>query len=252
MDKINIEKLFEIVKKLRIECPWDKKQTFQSLKAQTIEEVYEIVEAIDNNDFEEVKKELGDLLLHVSFYGIMGEEQNLFTINEVINSICEKLIRRHPHVFGNKKLDTDGEVKQNWELTKLQEGRNSILEGVPQSLPGLQRAERLQDKASKVGFDWKKKEDVWAKVVEEINELKSIEDKGNKEEIENEMGDILFSLVNYCRFLEINPENALRRTNEKFIKRFSYVEDKFKSLNKKMEDSTLEEMDIFWNESKKI
>lgn len=252
MDKINIEKLFEIVQKLRVECPWDKKQTFHSLKAQTIEEVYEIVEAIDNNDFEDVKKELGDLLLHISFYAILGEEEKLFTINEVIDSICEKLIRRHPHVFGEKKLDNDEAVKQNWELTKMQEGRNSILEGVPQSLPGLQRAERLQDKASKVGFDWEKKEDVWAKVLEEINELKSIENKGNIKEIENEMGDILFSLVNYCRFLGINPENALRSTNDKFIKRFCYVEDKFKSLNKKIEDSTLEEMDLYWNESKKI
>lgn len=252
MENGSFNKLIDIVERLRKDCPWDRKQTFDSLKAQTLEEVYEVIESIDNKHYHELKKELGDLLLHIIFYSSMASEKSYFTLEEVINSIIEKLIRRHPHVFGEKSLNTEEEVKQNWEITKLQEGRSSILEGVPNSLPGLQRAERLQEKASKVGFDWEKKEDVWEKVLEEINELKEIEDSGNKEEMEKEAGDIFFALVNYCRFLKINPENALRYTNEKFIKRFTYVEEKIKSSGRNISESNLKEMDIFWNESKEF
>ncbi|MFA8342411.1 MAG: nucleoside triphosphate pyrophosphohydrolase [Rhodothermaceae bacterium] len=243
--------LIDIVKKLRIECPWDREQTFDSLKAQTLEETYEVIEAIEDKDWNELKKELGDLLLHVVFYAVMSEEEKRFKMDEVIESVNEKLIRRHPHVFGDAAVSGTEEVKQNWEAIKLQEGRKSVLEGVPRSLPGLQRAARLQDKASKVGFDWEKKEDVWEKVVEEINEMQEMEKAGDTENLEKEMGDVFFALVNYCRYLNINPENALRKTNEKFISRFGYVERQVEKLGKKITESNLEEMDKFWEESKK-
>ncbi len=253
----------EIVKRLRKECPWDREQTNDSIKAATIEEAYEVVEAIEKKNFNELRNELGDLLLHVVFHTIIASESNGFTIDDVIDSIREKLIRRHPHVFGEVKVSGSAEVKKNWEEIKLDEGRNSVLDGVPEMLPALQRAHRLQEKASKVGFDWEKKEDVWKKVIEEIEEMHEIEkvkrqsDKAKKDEelynqLENEIGDVFFALVNYSRFLDVNPENALRRTNSKFITRFGYVEEKIKSLGKKLSDSNLKEMDFYWEESKKI
>jgi XTP/dITP diphosphohydrolase len=252
----------EIVKRLRNECPWDREQTNDSIKAATIEEAYEVVEAIEKKNYNDLKSELGDLLLHVVFHTIIASESNGFTIDDVIDSIQSKLIRRHPHVFGDVKVSGAQEVKKNWEEIKLEEGRNSVLEGVPEMLPSLQRAHRLQEKAAKVGFDWEKKEDVWKKVIEEIEEMHEIEkvksqmsNVKNEEEIynklEDEIGDVFFALVNYARFLDVNPENALRRTNSKFIARFSYVEDKIKSLGKKLSDSNLKEMDFYWEESKK-
>ena len=253
----------EIVKRLRKECPWDREQTNDSIKAATIEEAYEVVESIERKNFEELKKELGDLLLHVVFHTIIASETNDFTIDDVIDSIKEKLIRRHPHVFGEVKVSGADEVKKNWEEIKMEEGRDSVLEGVPEMLPALQRAHRLQEKAAKVGFDWEKKEDVWKKVIEEIEEMHEIEkiksqssNLKNSEELyaklEDEIGDVFFALVNYARFLDINPENALRRTNSKFIKRFTYIEEKIKSSGRKLSESNLKEMDFYWEESKKI
>jgi XTP/dITP diphosphohydrolase len=253
----------EIVKRLRKECPWDREQTNDSIKAATIEEAYEVVEAIEKKNYDELKSELGDLLLHVVFHTIIASESSNFTIDDVIDGIQSKLIRRHPHVFGDVKVSGPQEVKKNWEEIKLEEGRNSVLEGVPEMLPALQRAHRLQEKASKVGFDWEKKEDVWKKVIEEIEEMHEIESfRSQKSEdrseekfynqLENEIGDVFFALVNYARFLDINPENALRRTNSKFIRRFGYVEEKIKSMGKKLSDSNLREMDFYWEESKKI
>ncbi len=247
----NFSELVEIMKKLRIECPWDKEQTNDSIKAATIEEAYEVVESIDNNDYDELKKELGDLLLHIVFHSIMAEELNKFTLNEVIDSIKEKLIRRHPHVFGEKVVDGPEQVKKNWEAIKLEEGRDSVLEGVPVNLPSLQKAHRLQEKAAKVGFDWERKEDVWKKVIEEIEEMHKSEKEETKEELENEIGDVFFALVNYARFLDVNPENALRKTNKKFIDRFSYIEKKIKGTGRKITDSNLKEMDKYWEESKR-
>ncbi|HOJ06052.1 MAG: nucleoside triphosphate pyrophosphohydrolase [Ignavibacteriota bacterium] len=252
-----------IVKRLRKECPWDREQTNDSIKSNTIEEAYEVVEAIDNKNYEELKKELGDLLLHVVFHTQIAEEQNYFKIDDVIDSIQSKLIRRHPHVFGETKVADSNEVKKNWEEIKLSEGRESVLDGVPHNLPALQRANRLQEKAAKVGFDWEKKEDVWEKVIEEIKEMQEVEklkaqsDKNSEinelnSKLENEVGDVLFAMVNYSRFLGINPEDALRKTNEKFIKRFNYVQSKVKESGKTINESNLKEMDKFWNESKKL
>jgi tetrapyrrole methylase family protein/MazG family protein len=241
----------EIVKRLRKECPWDKEQTNDSIKANTIEEAYEVVEAFDNNNYEELKKELGDLLLHVVFHTQIAEEDKYFTINDVIDSIQEKLIRRHPHVFGEVQVADSNEVMKNWEGIKLSEGRESVLDGVPYNLPALQRAHRLQEKASKVGFDWEKKVDVWEKVIEEIEEMHQSEKEETKEHLEKEVGDVFFAMVNYARFLGVNPEDALRRTNEKFIKRFNYVQEKVKETGKAIHQSNLEEMDTYWNESKK-
>jgi len=250
-----------IVKRLRKECPWDREQTNDSIKANTIEEAYEVVEAIDNKDYDELKKELGDLLLHVIFHTTIAEESNHFKLEEVIDSIQEKLIRRHPHVFGNTEVTGADEVKKNWETIKLKEGRKSVIDGVPVSLPALQRAHRLQEKVSKVGFDWENKEDVWKKVIEEIEEMHEIQNLKSQipnfkneelnEKLEGEIGDVFFALVNYSRFLGINPENALRRTNEKFIKRFSYVERKILESGRALNESNLKEMDIYWEESKK-
>jgi len=245
------ENLMEIMYKLRKECPWDKKQTHDSLKANTLEEAYEVIEAIDEKDYESLKGELGDLLLHIVFHSVIAEENKTFTIDEVIEAISEKLIRRHPHIFGKSEVEDADEVDKNWETIKLEEGRESVLEGVPKNLPQLYRAYRMQEKASKVGFDWKEKEPVWKKIQEEINELKEIESTDSKEKIEEEFGDLLFSLVNYARFIDVNPENALRSTNDKFVKRFNYIERKFKEEGKDITKSTLEEMDRFWKESKK-
>ena len=257
----NFQEFAEIVKRLRKECPWDREQTNDSIKAATIEEAYEVVEAIDNNDYEELKKELGDLLLHVVFHSTIAEESNHFKLEDVIISIQEKLIRRHPHVFGNSEVNGADEVKKNWEAIKIKEGRKSVTDGVPVNLPALQRAHRLQEKVSKIGFDWENKEDVWKKVIEEIEEMHEIEkvksqnSKVKSEELnkqlEQEVGDVFFALVNYSRFLGINPENALRRTNEKFIKRFNFVQKKIAESGKSLNESTLKEMDFYWEESKK-
>ena len=244
------EELVDIVKKLRIECPWDKEQTNDSIKAATIEEAYEVVESIENKNYEELKNELGDLLFHIVFHSVMAEEINEFKLEEVIGSIKEKLIRRHPHVFGEVVVDGSEQVKKNWETIKLGEGRDSVLEGVPENLPSLQRAHRLQEKAAKVGFDWEKKEDVWKKVIEEIEEMHQSEKEESKEELENEIGDVFFALVNYARFLNINPEFALRKTNKKFVRRFNYVENKILETGRKISESNLQEMDKFWEESK--
>src|SRR5690606_2559250 len=262
------EEFTGIVRRLRKECPWDREQTNDSIKASTIEEAYEVVEAIDSKNYNELKKELGDLLLHVVFHTTIAEEEKHFNLNDVIESIKEKLIRRHPHVYGNTEVIGVEHVKRNWEAMKLKEGRKSVVDGVPVSLPALQRAHRLQEKASKVGFDWENKEDVWKKVIEEIEEKHQAEEikneklqiknpdteslKNLQQKLEDEMGDVFFALVNYSRFLDINPENALRRTNEKFVKRFQYVEEKIKESGRKMSDSNLKEMDKYWEESKTL
>ena len=246
------QKLYEIMRKLREECPWDMEQTHDSIKAATLEETYELIEAIDQKDYQELKAELGDLLLHIVFHSAIGEDNKTFNTEQVIDSITEKLIRRHPHVFGDVEVKDTKEILKNWEEIKLSEGRDSVLEGVPKQLPGLARAYRLQEKASKVGFDWEKKEDVWKKVIEEIEEMHEMEAAGNITKLEEEFGDVFFALTNYARFLGINPENALRLTNEKFIKRFSYVEKKINGLGKKLSESNLAEMDKYWEESKKF
>ena len=250
MIETKFEELVDIVKQLRKECPWDREQTNDSIKAATIEEAYEVVESIDNKNYVELRNELGDLLFHIVFHSVMAEEINKFKLAEVIDSIKEKLIRRHPHVFGEVVVDGAEQVKKNWETIKLEEGRDSVLEGVPENLPSLQRAHRLQEKAAKVGFDWEKKEDVWKKVIEEIEEMHQSEKEESKEELENEIGDVFFALVNYARFLNINPEYALRKTNKKFVRRFNYVENKILETGRKISESNLQEMDKFWEESK--
>jgi XTP/dITP diphosphohydrolase len=240
-----------VVRRLRKECPWDREQTHQSIRHSLIEEAYEVVEAIDENDLGELKKELGDLLLHVALHAVMAEEKKAFDMDAVLQSSMEKLIRRHPHVFGGIAVENAREVKVNWEKIKMSEGRNSLMEGVPKELPSLLRAHRLQEKASKVGFDWKEKGPVWEKVQEEIDELQQAEHNGRVDETEEEFGDLLFALVNYSRFLNINPENALRRSTEKFIRRFRALEQELVGRGKRVEDSTLEEMDELWNAGKK-
>jgi XTP/dITP diphosphohydrolase len=244
-------KLLNIMDELREKCPWDKKQTNLSLKSNTIEEVYELAQAIEDDDKQEIKKELGDLLLHVVFYSKIGSETNEFDIKSVIDSLCEKLIRRHPHIYGEVKVENAEDVKKTWEQIKMTEGRESVFSGVPRALDSLIKAYRLQEKAAGVGFDWEKKEDVWNKVEEEINELQNeVETNTNKEKIEEEFGDVLFALINYARFLKIKPEHALERTNRKFIKRFQYIEKIAQEQNKRLQDMTLEEMDTIWNKAK--
>lgn len=240
----------EITRRLRKECPWDREQTHASIRHSLIEEAYEVVETIDDKEYGELKKELGDLLLHVVFHSNIAEEQSEFTLDEVILGITEKLIRRHPHIFGDTKVSGAAEVKQNWEKLKMSEGRESLMDGVPKQLPALQRAHRLTEKASKVGFDWPKKEDAWNKVEEEVKELHAVIAEGNQDRIEEEFGDLLFSLVNYSRFIEVNPEIALRRTVDKFIFRFRYIEQRLKESGKDIHSSSLEEMDRLWDEAK--
>lgn len=246
------DRLLTIMDQLREQCPWDKKQTMQTLRHLTIEETYELGDAILDNDLEEVKKELGDLMLHLVFYAKIGSETNDFDIADVLNTVCEKLIHRHPHIYGDVKVENEEDVKRNWEKLKLKEGKTSVLEGVPKSLPALVKASRIQDKVAGVGFDWEQPEQVWEKVEEELTEFKA--EVINKDEVamENEFGDVLFSLVNYARFLKINPENALEKTNKKFTKRFIYLEEKAKSLNKNLKEMSLEEMDVFWEQAKKL
>jgi XTP/dITP diphosphohydrolase len=245
-------RLLDIMNDLREKCPWDKKQTLESLRHLTIEETYELGDAILNNDLQEVKKELGDLLLHIVFYAKIGSETNDFDIADVCNEICEKLIFRHPHIYGDVVVADEEEVKQNWEKLKLKEGKKSVLEGVPKGLPALVKASRIQDKVKGVGFDWEEPHQVWDKVQEELQELQDEVTSGNKDAIESEFGDVLFSLINYARFLKINPEDALERTNKKFINRFQYLEGKASELGKSLSDMTLAEMDVFWEEAKKI
>lgn len=248
----SFEKLLHIMDELREQCPWDKKQTMQTLRHLTIEETYELGDAILDNNLEEIKKELGDLLLHIVFYARIGSETNSFDIADVCDEICKKLIHRHPHIYGDVTVKDEAEVKQNWEKLKLQEGKKSVLEGVPKGLPALVKASRIQDKAKAVGFDWENSEQVWEKVQEEMQEFKDEVDAKDQEKMEAEFGDVLFSLINYARFLDINPEDALERTNKKFIKRFQYLESKVDELGKPLMDMTLAEMDVFWNEAKKF
>lgn len=245
-------RLLTIMDELRVQCPWDKKQTMETLRHLTIEETYELGDAILDNDLEEVKKELGDVLLHIVFYSKIGSETNDFDIADVCNSICEKLIHRHPHIYGDVKVDNEADVKRNWENLKLKEGKTSVLEGVPKSLPALVKASRIQEKVAGVGFDWEEPNQVWEKVEEELQEFKAEVEANNQDQMESEFGDLLFALINYARFLKINPENALERTNKKFINRFQYLESKALEINKKLADMTLSEMDVFWEEAKKV
>ncbi len=245
-------RLLDIMDDLREKCPWDKKQTLQTLRHLTIEETYELGDAILDNDLQEIKKELGDVLLHIVFYAKIGSETNDFDIADVCNEICEKLIHRHPHIYGDVVVENEEEVKQNWEKLKLKEGKKSVLEGVPKSLPALVKASRIQDKVKGVGFDWEEPHQVWDKVEEEIQEFQEEIKNGDQDKIEAEFGDVLFSMINYARFLKVNPEDALERTNKKFIKRFQYLESKAGELGKQLSDMTLAEMDVFWNEAKKL
>jgi XTP/dITP diphosphohydrolase len=244
------DRLLTIIDELREQCPWDRKQTMETLLHLTIEETYELGDAILDNDLEEVKKELGDVLLHIVFYSKIGSEKKAFDIADVANSICDKLINRHPHIYGDVKVENEEDVKKNWENLKLKEGKKSVLEGVPRSLPALVKASRIQDKVAGVGFDWEEPQQVFEKVKEELDELQQEVNDQNKEKIEAEFGDVIFSMINYARFLGVNPENALERTNKKFISRFQYLEQKAKEKQKPLSDMTLEEMDVFWEEAK--
>lgn len=244
------ERLLNIMDDLREKCPWDKKQTFETLRPLTIEETYELADAILDKDLNGIKGELGDLFLHLVFYSKLGSETGDFNVTDVLNAICEKLIFRHPHIYGDVEANTEEEVKANWEKLKLKEGKKSVLEGVPKSLPALVKAARIQEKVRGVGFDWDNKDQVWAKVQEEIGELNEAVEIKNQEEIENEFGDVLFSLINYARFININPENALERTNKKFIKRFQWMENKITEEQKEMTSMNLDELDAYWNQAK--
>ena len=246
--------LIKIMDELREKCPWDKKQTIESIRHLTIEETFELSDAILKNDLNEIKKELGDLLLHIVFYSKIASETNDFNIKDVIDGLCEKLIFRHPHIYSDVKAETEEQVKQNWEQLKQKEkdGNKSVLSGVPNSLPSLLKAFRIQEKARAVGFDWEKPEQVYEKVKEELAEFETEIKYGNQQNAEKEFGDVLFSLINYARFLNINPEDALEQTNKKFIKRFNYMENKVKTQGKQISDCKLEELDIYWNEAKQI
>lgn len=243
-------RLLKIMDELREQCPWDKVQTMESLRHLTIEEVYELADAILDGNQEEVRKELGDILLHIVFYARIGSEQGTFDIQSVIDQVCEKLIHRHPHIYGEVKVQDASEVARNWEQLKLKEGKKSVLEGVPKSLPSLIKAMRVQDKARSAGFDWEQQEQVLDKVEEELRELRAEIRAGNTDRMHAEFGDLMFSMVNLSRFLQVNPDEALERTNLKFIARFQYLEDAASSRGKSLRDMTLEEMDVFWNEAK--
>lgn len=243
-------RLLKIMDELREQCPWDKKQTLESLRHLTIEETYELADAILENNLDELKGEIGDIMLHMVFYAKIADEQGAFDIEDVLNFLCEKLIRRHPHIYGDTKVDNEDEVKANWEKIKLQEGKKSILSGVPNSLPAVVKAYRIQEKAKQVGFEWENKEQVFDKVKEEMVELQEVvyDENSKQERLEEEFGDLMFSLINYARFLKVDPELALERTNRKFIKRFQYIEE---NAPKDLQEMTLEEMDALWNEAKK-
>ncbi|WP_439129316.1 nucleoside triphosphate pyrophosphohydrolase [Polaribacter sp.] len=245
-------RLLDIMDDLREKCPWDKKQTLESLRHLTIEETYELADAILDNDLSEIKKELGDVLLHIVFYAKIGSEKNAFDIADVANAISDKLIDRHPHIYGDVQVENEADVKRNWENLKLKEGKNSVLEGVPKSLPAVVKASRIQEKVAGVGFDWEKPEQVWEKVQEELTELNEEIKAGNTENTEKEFGDVLFSMINYARFINVNPENALEKTNKKFINRFQYLEKEAKKQNKQLSEMSLTEMDVFWEKSKQF
>lgn len=244
-------RLLKIMDELRAQCPWDKKQTLQSLRHLTIEETYELADAIIENDLHSIKKELGDIMLHLVFYAKIASETNAFDITDVLNAVCDKLIDRHPHIYGDVKVKDEEEVKANWEKLKLKEGNKSVLGGVPVSLPSMVKSMRIQEKARGVGFDWDNSEQVWDKVKEELDELK-VEVDAKSDKMEDEFGDLLFALINYSRFIGVNPEDALEKTNKKFIKRFQYLEEESKKDGKVMGEMTLEEMDVYWNRAKKI
>lgn len=246
------ERLLNIMDDLRAGCPWDKEQTLESLRYLTIEEVYELSDAILENDLEEIKNELGDLMLHIVFYAKIGSEKNAFDMADVLDSISEKLVYRHPHIYGDVDANDAETVKENWEALKLKEGRTSVLEGVPNSLPAMVKAYRMQEKVRGVGFDWEKPDQVWEKVQEELGEFQEEVSKSkDKKRMEAEFGDVLFSLINYARFLDINPEDALERTNKKFKKRFQYLEKETKAEGKSLHDMSLAEMDVYWEAAKK-
>lgn len=245
------ERLLIIMDELREQCPWDKKQTIESLRHLTIEETYELADAILDKDMDNIKKELGDILLHIVFYARIASETKQFDIVDVIHTLCDKLVHRHPHIYGDVKVKDEQEVKENWEKLKMKEGNTSVLGGVPKSLPSLVKAARIQEKARAVGFDWENKNQVWEKVEEEINEFKAeVDSKSDSDKIEGEFGDVLFSLINYARFLEINPENALEKTNKKFIKRFQFLEAEASKSGEQLSEMTLAEMDVYWNKAK--
>jgi XTP/dITP diphosphohydrolase len=253
----SFERLLRIMDDLRTNCPWDMKQTLESLRHLTIEETYELSDSILSGDMQEIKKELGDIMLHLVFYARIASETNDFNITDVLNGICDKLITRHPHIYSDTEVNNEEDVKRNWEKIKLKEGNKSVLGGVPTSLPALVKASRIQEKARGIGFDWEHKNQVWEKVEEEMQEFRAefnAEDESaiDHDKAEGEFGDLLFSLINYARFININPENALEKTNRKFIKRFQYLEAKAQESGKKLQDMTLAEMDIFWNEAKKL
>lgn len=248
---INIDRLVAIMDELREKCPWDKKQNIHTLRQQTIEETYELADAITDKDWDAIKEELGDLLLHIVFYSKIGSEQNKFTLQEVIAGICDKLIKRHPHIYGNVKVNDEEDVKKNWEQIKLQEGKKSVLSGVPKSLPAMVKAMRIQEKAKQVGFEWATKEQVWKKVEEEKQELLEAVESGEEERIEEEAGDLFFSVINYVRFLKLDAENALELTNKKFIKRFNQMEKAVQEKGMNLAEMSLAEMDAVWNEIKK-
>ncbi|MDA7693560.1 nucleoside triphosphate pyrophosphohydrolase [Flavobacteriaceae bacterium] len=243
-------RLLDIMDRLRAECPWDKKQTFESLRHLTIEETYELGDAILSGNRSEIKKELGDLLLHIVFYSKLGSEEKAFDISDVAHEICEKLIYRHPHIYGDVKVQDEAEVKKNWEALKLKEGKKTVLGGVPKGLPALVKAQRIQDKVAGVGFDWDTTDQVWEKVQEELREFQEEIAKGDSNKSEEEFGDVLFSLINYARFLKINPDTALERTNQKFIQRFNYLETKAQEMGKTIGAMSLKEMEALWMESK--
>ncbi len=247
----SLERLRKIMDELREQCPWDKKQTIQSLRIQTLEEVYELADAITENNWQALKEELGDVLLHIVFYSRIGAEQGAFTLDDVIEGVCNKLVSRHPHIYTNLVVDNEKQVKENWEKLKLKEGKKSVLSGVPQSLPAIVKALRLQDKTKQVGFEWDHVGQVKEKVDEEINELYEAVASGEQDKMEDEFGDVLFALVNYARFINVDPENALERTNKKFIRRFQQIEKMANEAGKTLDKMTLEEMDALWNLAKK-
>lgn len=240
-------RLVSIMDDLRVQCPWDKKQTIHTLRKLTIEEMYELIDSIDSDDYKGIKEELGDLFLHLVFYAKIGSEQKAFTLEECLNDICDKLINRHPHIYGDTKVDNAEDVKSNWEQIKLKEGKKSVLSGVPKALPALIKAYRLQEKTATVGFEWEKTEDVWSKVEEEQDELKEAIASGDQAHIEEEFGDLLFSLINYARFIDVDPEAALEKVNRKFKKRFEYIEE---NATASLTEMSLEEMDKLWEEAK--
>lgn len=247
----SIERLRKIMDELREQCPWDKKQTIQTLRQQTLEEVYELTDAITTEDWQGIKEELGDMLLHIIFYSKIGSEQQQFTFDDVIEGVCNKLIARHPHIYGSVKAENEEQVKKNWEKIKQQEGKKSILSGVPPSLPALMKALRLQEKTKQVGFEWENTEQVKEKVDEEVGELYAAVESGTQNDIEEEMGDVLFALINYARFIKVDPEQALEKTNKKFIRRFQHMEVMAGEQGQSLHDMTLAEMDALWNNAKK-